>query len=202
MRRTRSTRTEIVDREVEQAKIVAELIMIGADDSASKVTRCWHDRLVSDPGQHRYRCRSVACRSCRRPPIPAWWRSYLAWCQDGGATSYLRLSVDHPLVDVSVIAKSIRNLRDRLVREESELWAEVAILGVADGEHVHILVSHPGIARCQVERRLWRLWPKKLLHDAPTMPVASLDAPMLARLGARGRGFQPLRFQVLPSSPQ
>ena len=200
MQRPRSTRADLILREQEQARIVAELTMIGADDVAAKVTRCMHARMIGDPGQHRFRCRSVACRSCRRSPLAAWWRSSLTWCHDGGATSYVRLLVDDPLVELPTWAKSLRNLRDRLVREESWVWAEMAFLGIADRQHAHILISHPGIARGQVMQRLKRLWPTLVLTDAPTMPVAVLDSTMLARLGARGRGYQPTRFQVFQSS--
>ena len=198
MRRQRSTRTELLRRDEKQAAIVAELLVLGADKLAAQVTRCWHDRLLVYSGRRRFTCRSVTCYSCRRPPLAAWWRSILTWCHEGGATSYLRMPVGDPFIDLPVIAKSIRNLRDRLLRAESWLWGGTGFVGISDGQHLHILISHPGIARGQVQRRLSCLWPAVLLIDAPMMPLAALDTKILARLGARRRGYQPMRFQVLP----
>ena len=105
-----------------------------------------------------------------------------------------------PLVELPSLAKSLRNLRDRLASEESWVFERLAFLGIADGEHAHVLVSHPGAGRASVEKRLRRLWPTLRLTDVPPMPLVELDAGMLARLGARGRGTQPLRFQCLPQT--
>ena len=93
MARRRSTSAEIIDRERKAAEVVAELMLLGAYEVAASVLRCWHNRLFADPRQHRPRCRSVCCLSCRRPSLAAWWRSFVAWSLDRGATSYLSLPI-------------------------------------------------------------------------------------------------------------
>ena len=70
--------------------------------------------------------------------------------QDGEAMSYLRLPVGDPLVEPHVIAKSLRNHRDRCVREETWVFETLAFCGISDGHNLHVLVSHPSVARVQV----------------------------------------------------
>ncbi len=111
--------------------------------------------------------------------------------------SYFCLSVDDPLTDMATIAKSLRNLRDRLARD-SWLYAGLAILGVADDSHLHLIVSHPGLNRRPIAERLHALWPEMVLVDAPVDPVNELSPQLLARLGARSRALQPLRFIISP----
>ena len=197
MMRRRSTRPEIVEREQRQAQIVAELMLLGADDVAARVTQCWRDRLFGDPARHKYRCRSASCGACRRPSLSAWWRSYQRWAEEGGPTSYIRLAIDDPLTDLATIAKSLRNHRDQIARD-SWLYARLAFLGVADDPHVHLIVSHPGLGRQQVAERLHALWPEMVLEDAPPDPVEELSPQLLARLGQRSRAFQPLRLIISP----
>ena len=197
MMRRRSTKAEIVEREQRQSEVIAELTLLGADDVAAQVTACWHDRLFGHPDQHRYRCRSAACGSCRRPPLAAWWRSYVAWGQGRGATSYAVLRVDDPFIELPIIAKQLRNRRDRLVRE-SWLFEDLGVGGLTDGQDVHLLVSHPLLARAQVQQRLRSLWPELVLADVPTELLLDLSSPVLALLGSMRRGLQPARFVVLP----
>ncbi len=197
MRRRRSTRAELIRREAEQAIVVAELMRVGADGIAAQLLRCWHDRLFGDPARHRFRCRSVSCGSCRRTSLNGWFRAFRRWADEGGPTSYFRLPVDDPLIELPVIGKSLRNLRDRLARD-SWLYARVAILGVADDSHLHLIVSHPGLNRRQIAERLHALWPETVLEDAPADPVDELSTKLLARLGERSRALQPLRFIISP----
>ena len=193
----RSTRAELIQREAEQAIIVAELMRVAADGVAAQVLRCWHDRLFGDPAQHRFRCRSVSCDSCRRTTLNSWWRAFSRWADEGGATSYFSLSVHDPLIELLMIGKSLRNLRDRLARD-SWLYARVAFLGVADDHHAHVIVLHPGMGRRQIAERLHVLWPDMVLADAPANPVDELSPQLLARLGSKARGLQPLRFVISP----
>lgn len=197
MPRARSTRADLVRREAEQAEIIAELVLLGADEKAAQLIRCWHGRLFGGSGQHRYRCRSISCGTCRRPPLAAWWRSYRRWAEEGGPTSYVRLAIDDPLTDLATIAKSLRNRRDQIARD-SWLYAPLAFLGVADDSHVHLIVSHPGLSRQQVSEQLEALWPTRFLDDAPAEPVDYLSPQLLARLGQRSRAYQPLRFVISP----
>ena len=152
MPRACSTRADLVRREAEQAEIIAELLLLGADDVAERVTRCWRNRLFGDSARHRYRCRSISCGTCRRPPLAAWWRSYRRWAEEGGATSYFRLSSAAQLTDVAKISKSLRNLRDRLGRD-SWLYEDLSFVGISDGRHVHVLASHPRMGRRQLGER-------------------------------------------------
>ncbi len=179
MRRRRSTRAELIRREAEQAIVVAELMRVGADGIAAQLLRCWHDRLFGDPARHRFRCRSVSCGSCRRTSLNGWFRAFRRWADEGGLTSYFRIPVNDPLIELPVIGKSLRNLRDRLARD-SWLYARVAFLGVADDSHVHLIVSHPGLNRRQIAERLHALWPEMVLEDAPADPVDELS-PQVAR---------------------
>lgn len=196
--RRRRCRAEIVDAEQTQAAVIAELVLLGADDEAAQVTRCWHDRLFGDPARHRYRCRSVACGSCRRPSLATWWRAFRRWSSEGSATSYVRLSGDDLLAELPRLAKSLRNLRDRLAREQSWLFADVGFAGLSDGRCVHLIVSHPGLRRRQIGDRLNALWPTLVLEDVPVAPVFELSPRTLAALGAQRRGLQPFRFSVSP----
>ena len=198
MRRSRSTQAEIIAREQQQAEIIAELMLLGADDVAARVVQCWHDRLFGDPSHHRRRCRSISCLSCRRPPLAAWWRSFVNWSLDQGSTSYFCLPPADPLTKLPVLAKRLRNLRDRLGREESWLFNDMAFFGITDGSTLHVVVSHPGISRGQVVKRLRVLWPGIVLDDVPAAPSFELSPRMLARLGAARRCLQPCRFVILP----
>ena len=196
MPRRRSTRAELIQRKEKQAQVIAELMLSGAEDVAAQVTRCWHDRLFSDPQEHRYRCRSCACLTCRRPSLASWWRAFRRWSYEGGATSYFRLSGDDLLAELPRLAKSLRNRRDRLAREQSWLFADVSFVGLSDGRCVHLIVSHPGLRREQVGDCLKTLWPTLVLEDVPAAPVFELSPLTLAKLGARQRGLQPLRFSI------
>ncbi len=197
-RRSRSSRAEIIERERKAAEVVAELMLLGAYEVAASVLRCWHNRLFGDPRQHRPRCRSVCCFSCRRPSLAAWWRSFVAWSRNRGASCYFGLLLADPLVELPAVAKRLRNLRDRLARDESWLFADLALFGITDGSTLHILVSHPGISRMHVQKRLRILWPKIVLADVPTSPSFELSPKMIAQLGAGRRGLQRARFVVLP----
>ena len=135
---------------------------------------------------------------CQRPSLAAWWRSFVAWSHDRGSTSYLSLPTVEPLAELSQIAKSLRNLRDRLARDESWLIEDLAFFGISDGDAAHIVVSHPRLKRVQVQKRLRVLWAQIVLEDVPAAPSLALSPRMLALLGRRGRGLQPCRFAVLP----
>ena len=198
MRRARSTRAEIVRREEMQAQIVAELVLDGAEQVAEQIVKCWRNRLFGDPRQHRPRCRSVACLSCRRPPLTAWWRASTRWSASQGATSYFVLPADAFSDDLPVTAKALRNLRDRLTREESWLFADLAFLGTSDGQRLHVLVSHPSLSRQQVTARLRALRSDIVLVDVPASLAFELSPQMLARLGTARRGLKPMRFTVWP----
>ena len=96
-----------------------------------------------------------------------------------------------------MIAKQLRNLRDRLARE-SWLYESLAFTGITDGRHLNVICSHPRLAREQVQRRLRALWPELVLVDVPTAPVFELSSRVLALLASRRRGLQPARFMMLP----
>ena len=117
--------------------------------------------------------------------------------QGRGATSHAVLRVDDPFVELPVIAKQVRNWRDRLVRE-SWLFEDLGFAGITDGGEVHVLVSHPLLARAQVQQRLRSLWPEMVLADVPTALLFELSSQALALLGSMRRGFQRARFVVLP----
>lgn len=118
--RRRRCRKEIVEAEQTQASVIAELMLLGAYDVAAQVTRCWHERLFSDRSRHRFRCRSVSCLfCCNRASLQAWSRAHRRWSEERGASSYFSLTVENSLTELPAIAKSLRNLRDRLARERS-----------------------------------------------------------------------------------
>lgn len=197
MPRRRSTRAELILREERQAEIVAKLIGLGAEDVAARVLHCWCDRLFGDSNQHRYRCRSVSCLFCRnKASLSAWFRAYSRWSCERGTRSYFSLAFDDCLSELPALAKGLRNLRDRLARERSWLFADLAFAGLTDGRAIHVIVSHPKLSREQVRERLRTLWPGVILGDVPAAPVFAMSPRSLAQIGSLRRGLQPLRFSI------
>ena len=194
MRRPRSSRAEVLAREDKQAEIIAELTMLGAQDVAAQVTRCWSERLVGNLARYRFTCRSVACCSCRRPPLEAWWRSYVKYTE-GLRISFVCLPLTDPGEFASRVSKALRNLRDRRT-SESWLWRGVAICGIADMTAAHTIIAHDGLPRHHVEKCLRSVWSEACLVDLPVLPVTAPSPRMLAALAARKRGFQPTRFVI------
>ena len=197
--RRRRCRAEIVEAEQAQASVIAELMLHGADNVAAQVTRCWRDRLFGDPTRHEFRCRSVSCLFCRnRASLSAWSRAHRRWSQARGASSSFTLPVEDCLTELPAIAKSLRNLRDRLARDRSWLFADVGFVGLTDGERHHVVASHPRLSRGQVQDRLRALWPGLVLVDVPVEPVFAMSPKTLAHVGSLQRGLQPLRFSISP----
>ena len=195
----RSTRPELITREEKQAEIVAELVLLGADEVAKSVARCWHDRIFGDPAQHKYRCRSVSCLFCRnRASLSAWWRAYSRWSSERGARSHFAVPHEYCLTEMPATAKSLRNLRDRLSRERGWLFDDLGFAGLTDGCQIHVIASHPTLSRGQVRERLRMLWPGLILEDVPAAPVFEMSPKMLAQIGSLRRGLQPARFSISP----
>ena len=112
----------------------------------------------------------------------------MTWGRDHGATSYFSLPTADPFIELPAVAKVLRDLHDRLVRNESRLSEDLAFCGVGDGDAVHV-VSHPGISRGQVVKRLRVLWPGIVLEDGPPAPSFELSPRMLAGSALRGGAF-------------